>query len=91
MSHEIPKRWDDSGFAKALKFWPLILSLFFVAQTLITSTHTITTLDQRMGKEETINDEQEERITKQEQSTIDIKRRLDRMEDKIDAILKAVK
>lgn len=91
MTHDIKQRWDDSGLARALKFWPIILSGFFVVQTVITSTQTINVLDKRMEQEEKLNDAQEERITKQEQSTVDIKRRLDRMEDKLDAILRAVK
>ena len=88
--HE-PKRWDDSGLAKALKFWPLFMASVGVIYAVGQASTTINSVEKKIEKEALINDSQEERITRVEQNGVEVNRRLDRMENKIDAILKAVK
>lgn len=71
MNHE-PKRWDDSGLAKALKFWPLVASIAAVVFALGTSSGTIKELDRKIEHESEVNDQQAKQIAALEETTKEI-------------------
>lgn len=90
MTHD-PKRWDDSGVAKGMKFWPLFVGLITFTFALGISSQSVKTIEKKAEKNEEINERQEARLAAQEQNIIGLNKRLDRMEDKLDKILKAVR
>ena len=61
MSHE-PKRWDDSGMAKAMKFWPLFMAGITFVFAVGVASNTVNALDKRVTETEQINDRQEKQI-----------------------------
>lgn len=55
-------RWDDSGLAKAMKYWPLVFALLTFVFSLGISSGSINELDRRITKEEATNGDQEKQI-----------------------------
>ena len=90
MTHEA-KRWDDSGQYKALKFWPMIVGFTTFTFALGISSKAISNVERLAAKNEIVNERQEARLAAQEQNIVEINKRLDRIENKLDAILRAVK
>lgn len=85
------KRWDDSGMAKAMKFWPFVVGVLTLAFALGVSSNIMGDMNRRVDIVERYVDGHESRISKEEQSTVDTKERLYRIERKLDDILRAVK
>lgn len=55
-------RWDDSGIAKAMKFWPFVAALMTFVFALGISSSSVKEIDRRVTKAEAINEAQEKQI-----------------------------
>lgn len=76
MSH-INERWDDTGLAKAMKYWPFVLGTLTLVFSLGIASNTISAVDRKIDKETEINARQEKQIAALEEATkemVEIKR-----------------
>lgn len=76
MSH-INERWDDTGLAKAMKYWPFVLGMVTFVFSLGIASSTISAIDKKIDKETEINSRQEKQIAALEEATkemVEIKR-----------------
>lgn len=70
-------RWDDSGLAKAMKFWPFILGTLTFVFSLGIASSTIHTIEEKISEEAATNARQEKQIAALEETTkemVEIKR-----------------
>lgn len=70
MAHE--NRWDDTGLAKAMKFWPLVAAMMTFVFALGISSGSVKNLERRIEKESATNDRQEKQIAALEEATKEI-------------------
>lgn len=88
---EHARRIDDTPIAKFMKTWPFIVAIITLVFAVGTTTSTIRQMEAVLENNESRDIVQEQRITSVEEGKRNIERRLDRIEDKLDKILRAVR
>jgi len=61
MTHD-PKRWDDLGPAKVMKYWPLFMAGVTFVFAVGVGSSTVKEIERRVTHAEVINDAQEKQI-----------------------------
>lgn len=85
------RRFDDSISGKIVKMWPIAIAIVTLIYAVGTTTTTITQIEKQINDNCELDSIQEQRLTSVEEGRRNIEKRLDRMEDKLDKILRAVK
>ena len=89
--HEHARRFEDTPMGKVVKMWPLMVAMVTLVFAVGTTTSTISHLEDNLKLNDKRDVDQEQRLVSVEEGKRNIEKRLDRIEDKLDAILRAVK
>jgi hypothetical protein len=85
------KRFEDTFWGSFLKLWPVIIAIVTLVFAVGKSTSTINQMEDQLEANDSRDAHQEQRIVSMEEGKRNIEKRLDRIEDKLDKILRAVR